>query len=185
MNAHMRSHLLSSSLCLLLLSGWAPCAPGQGVFEFSNPNAPTYVGTYGGTLAGPGIWGQALVGTDTNSLTPMGFPAQHRSDGLLIGQLIGVLAPPYSVVFVQLAAWDGVTWGTSFASVPAGQLGLTDIVPVELVMATDPSIYLPHFHQSAVVPLVPEPSVAVLALAGMAALWCRTRIGGTRTKANP
>jgi hypothetical protein len=104
-----------------------------------------------------------------SSLTPLGLPHQHQANGLILSEIIGVpFANFYTYVQVQMAVWDGTLWGASFASVPASQLGFTDIVPVEVVMPLDAFYYTSQFTQSAVVPPVPEPSA--FALAGVATL---------------
>jgi hypothetical protein len=154
---------------------------GQGTFAFYNPGAPTLLNN--GQTAGPGIWAQALVGLTNDSLTPLGYPVQHRVGGIVYPQSIAVpFAPAYSYVQVQMAVWDGTVWGTSFTSIPPSQLGFTDVVPVFLVQFYDVHFYSPLFTQAAVLPPVPEPSVSALAMAGMAAVWWRARIDA-RTKA--
>ncbi len=138
-------------------------ALGQGAFSFWNPGAPTYVGVLGGAVAGPGIYGQALVGLTTNSLAPLGVPIQHNVNGIVTPQAIGVdFAPTYSYVQVQMAVWNGTVWGTNFSNVPGNQFGFTDIVPVQIVFPTDAFWDQPHFLQSAVVPFIPEPSTSAL-----------------------
>jgi hypothetical protein len=72
----------------------------------------------------------------------------------------------YTYVQVQLAVWDSTLWGTNITSVAPGQVGYSDIVPVEVVRGTDPFLYSPHFTQSAVVPNAPEPGVVGLAFFG-------------------
>jgi hypothetical protein len=152
------------------------CAFGQGIFTFWNPNAPTYIGVLGGPFAGSGIEGQALVGLTQGSLTPMGVPTEHQSNGLVPRQFIGLPSvAPFTDVQVQMAVWDGTLWGTDITRVPANQLGFTDIVPVELVPASFPSYFSPQFMQSAVVPGIPEP--AAVSLVGLGAvLWLRLRV---------
>jgi hypothetical protein len=148
----------------------------QGVFWFWNPGAPTYLLMLGGQLAGPDIWGQALIGTMPDSLSPVGFPRDHRANGLLPQIGLGTPYDAYTIVQVQMAVWDGTIWGTNFATVPTNQFGFTDIVPVELVQGTDLLYYSPQFTIPAVVPPVPEPSQFVLAGAGILAwFWIRGR----------
>ena len=158
-------------LFCIVLSAWPQLtAQAQGVFLFYNPGAPTYLGTLGGPLAGPGIWGQALVGLTSDSLAPLGPGLEHRVGGLLPGWDISVpYANFYTYVQVQLAAWDGSVWGTNFAGVPANQIGFTDVVPVQVVIPTDGIWYSPRFNESAVVPPVPEPSPVAIAVAGSVA----------------
>jgi hypothetical protein len=164
----LRGGYILTGLCLSLT------ADGQGTFRFFNPGAPTLL--YNGQTAGPGIWGQALVGLTNDSLTPLGLPAQHRTNGIIYPQSIGVpFAPDYTYVEVQMAVWDGTIWGTDFANVPASQLGFTDIVPVLVISVWAPNEHSRFFTQSAIVPLVPEPTVVALALAGAGALCLRTR----------
>jgi hypothetical protein len=151
----------------------------QGTFVFYNYQDPTRIGSPTGPIAGPGIWGQALVGLTSGSLVPLGLPAEHTSFGIVPRQDMTVpFAPPYTVVQVQMAAWDGTVWGTDFARVPPDQLGFTDIVPVLLVDPLDPSPGYPHFTQPAVVP-IPEP--VTLALAGLAATLATRRRLTSRT----
>jgi hypothetical protein len=156
-----------------LLLGWSERLPAQGYFEFWNPGAPTYVGYLGGPRAGPEIRAQALVGSTSDSLTPLETPTVHSISGNGLIVPLGVDVPfsgYYTYVQVQMAVWDGLLWGTNFANVPASQIGYTDIVPVFLVHATDGTIYSPRFTQSAVVPDAPEPGVVELAVFGGAAL---------------
>jgi hypothetical protein len=180
MHPEPRTTLNPAQHLLIALPLLCACASnGQGVFTFYNPAAPTLL--HNGGIAGPGIWGQALVGVASNSLSPVGLPAQHQANGILQPQLVSVTtAPFYTYVQVQMAVWDGAIWGPDFASVPANQLGFTDIVPVFLVLPADPTYDHPHFMRPAVVPLVPEPSVGVLAFAGVAAFYWRTSIGRAR-----
>lgn len=140
----------------------------QGYFLFRNPDAPTHIGSLDGPLAGSNVYAQALVGVTADNLVPVGSPTFHLQ-GFVFG--VGVTVPfaaPGSFVEVQMAAWDETLWGANFATVPTGQLGLTDIVRVWL---TDPVQQpdWPSFTQSAIVP-VPEPSVfALILVAGSAA----------------
>jgi hypothetical protein len=150
----------------------------QGTFLFWNLGQPTRLGTLGGPVAGPGIWGQALVGLTMDSLTPLGSSLEHGPDGRVAPEGLEVpFADAGTRVLVQMAAWDGRVWGTAFSGVPPNQLGFTDIVPVALVPFFGLQEY-PHFTSPAVVPEVPEPSATALALLGGAALLvhlCRRR----------
>ena len=161
---------------ILLAVGLTLHACGQGVFDFFNDTAPTHLGTFDGPLAGQGIWAQALGGFTTNSLMPVGVPVEHGAGGLLsyIQEIQVPWAPPRAIIFVQMAAWDGTLWGTSFTAVPANQIGFTDVVSVGLVTPTG-NTQSPQFTQPAIVPAVPEPSVLVLAVLGGAILIFRRR----------
>jgi len=163
-------------LLLLVLLPWLPL-PGnsQGNFELSTRTARTRIGSINGPLAGRGIWGQALAGLTADSLTPVGFPSEHYTNGWVVGETIIVpFADANTTVLVQMAAWDGRVWGTAFAGVPSNQLGFTDIVPV--LLATPLGLgEIPQFTSPAVVPLVPEPSAAALVLLGGAALLVHLR----------
>jgi hypothetical protein len=163
-------------LLLLVLLLWLPLPRNsQGVFYLSTRTARTRLGSTNGPLAGPGIWGQAMAGFTVDTLTPVGVPAQHITNGLVFNQEISVpFADAYRTVLVQMAAWDGRVWGTSFAGVPPNQLGFTDIVPVYLVTPLGLQDF-PQFSSPAVVPLVPEPSATTLAMLGGAALLVHLR----------
>ncbi len=179
MKYHFKSYVSHCALLCSLCLFQPAHSRGQGVFTFWNPGAPTYVGVWGGPLAGPGIWAQALVGLTTNSLSPLGLPEEHGLNGLVWGQSIGVPdAPFYSYVQVQMAVWDGTVSETNYANVPANRIGFTDIVPVEVVRPTDLTDFSPHFSQSAVVPLIPEPSTFLLLfLTGCVGIARRIRRG--------
>jgi len=75
-------------LLLLVLLPWLPL-PGnsQGTFYLSTRTARTRIGSTNGPLAGPGIWGQALAGFTADSMTPVGFPSEHYTNGLVGGPL--------------------------------------------------------------------------------------------------
>jgi len=62
--------MLRTTLAALLLL-WLPSdMRSQGILTFyNNPGAPTYLISTNGSFAGPGIWGQALVGLTADSLT--------------------------------------------------------------------------------------------------------------------
>ena len=147
----------------------------QGTFLPGIPFVPTRLGTTNGPLAGPGIWGQFLVGLTPDSLTPVGTPLNHRPTGFLSGEIITVPFIPGGIfAYIQLVAWNGTLWGTSLADVPLDQLGQTDIILHPFTQ--DPqTAFAPRFTQGAVVPAVPEPSTFALAALGAGALWCATR----------
>ncbi len=157
---------------LVLGSGLSTVSNGQGFFGFTNPNAATHIGSIDGPLADADIWGQALAGLTPDSLTPVGIPRQHYR-GYVVG---GDTFVPFSIpgfppkVFVQMAAWDGEVWGGDFTKVPSTQIGYTDIVLVQLDVPPGPLLQ-PNWTQSAIVPLVPEPSTWLLAVLGTV-LWC-------------
>jgi hypothetical protein len=149
----------------------------QGEFIFFNGTARTRIGTIDGPLAGQGIWAQMLAGTNTLSLTPVGFPLEHTSNGIA-SPLLHVVVPhiaPHETAYIQMVAWDGTLWGTTLASVPLDQLGRTDIVPVWLSSGQFPDVtFGPQFTQPAIVP-IPEPSTVALAVVGAGVLWFTTR----------
>ena len=160
----------------LLLVNWLLlipfCAQGQGILFFSNPGAPTHIGSVDGPLAGPGIWAQLLAGLTTDSLTPVGAPAEHiRNGGVLGGQITVPGIDGGTTVHVQMLAWNGTQWGTSLNGVPPDQIGSTDIIPVRLSYSFEPVPGL-FFGQSAIVP-IPEPSVWSLAMLGTGAVLVR------------
>jgi hypothetical protein len=180
---------LIQSICIMITLAYCCTGRSQGVFLFFNPDRPTLLAN--GQAAGPGIWGQALVGLTNSSLTPVGFPAEHQANGIILSQTIEVpFSFFYTYVQVQMAVWDGTIWGTDFASVPPSQLGFTDIVPVLLVQPLDPNYNVPFFTRSAVVPVVPEPSAGIFTLVAMLALRWKTviaRLGASpwlKTKEN-
>ena len=107
----------------------------QGYFAFTlNVEAPTHLGSIDGPLAGPGIWAQMLAGLVPDSLTPVGWAAEHQPGGLVNSGAAEIFVPfsrhdpgyGQGDVFVQMVAWDGTVWGTSLADVPLNQLGHTD-----------------------------------------------------------
>lgn len=153
----------------------------QGMFLFSNVRAPTRIGAVDGPLAGPGIWAQMLVGTNSESLTPVALPREHRGNGFVSG-FTTITVPDIdggTLAYVQMWAWDGARWGTSLAGVPNDQLGKTDIVPIFLTFSFDPQ-FAPLFNQSAIVP-IPEPSAFALTVVGAGVLWFAAR---TRRRAS-
>src|SRR5688572_27779625 len=125
-------------------------ASAQGLFDVFNPFAHTHVGSLLGPEAGPGYWGQMLVGLTPDSLTPVGMPLEHRANGTILGGIVAVPGIDGGMTaFVQMWAWNGALWGTSLNGVPPDQFGKTDIVPVSLTFSFDPQ-YPPLFNQSAI-----------------------------------
>jgi MYXO-CTERM domain-containing protein len=167
-------HLFNLSL-VFLLSSIALDVDAQGSFVFNNLSAPTRIGASNGPLAGAGIWGQMLAGSNVNSLFPVGSPAEHFPNGIADGGRVmvpGIAA--YNYAQVQMVAWDSAFWGTSLAGVPTDQLGRTDIVSVFLTTGVFPDVaFLPQFTQPAIVPPIPEPSVWALAVLALGALGMR------------
>ena len=159
----------------LLFFGWILSAFGQGTFWFWNISARTRIGSVDGLLAGPNIFGQMLVGQTPDSLTPIGMPEAHNGNGLINGGTISVGGIGGGVTaYLQLVAWDGNRWGSSIESVPAGQFGMTDIVP-HILSPPSQASFAPQFTQPAIVP-IPEPSTISLAvLGGLSLLFFRRR----------
>ncbi len=161
---------------LLGLAIASETARGQGILGLRNvdPGNPdwsvlTRISSPDGPLAGPTILAQFLAGKTVDSLAPVGDVLYHNTGSVRGGSVAVPGISYYEVAQVQMVAWDGSLWGSSFTGVPADQLGKTDIVPVEL---GDPKIGLPaypHFTQGAVVP-IPEPSTLALAALGATAL---------------
>jgi hypothetical protein len=162
-------------LPLLLLSP-LPDAHSQGGFILANYMVPTRLGTTDGPLAGPDIWGQALGGFTVDSLLPLGTPIEHDTGGVLSSfpTIVVSWAPIGSIIFVQMAAWNGSLWGTDLANVPLDQRGATDVVQVRLVSPT--ALHeVPQFTQSAIVPPVPEPTAFTFLACGWICVSCLLR----------
>ncbi len=173
---------MNLQLLLLLVLSVASSTYSQGTFQFYNPTAPTRIGSLDGPLAGTGIWGQALIGTSVDSLSPFGMPLEHEANGVVPPIIIavpGVFAG--ESVFVQMAVWDGHVWGNSLADVPANQIGYTDIVPRVLASPTQPNLF-PDFTEPAVVPAVPEPGFLSMTILGGMALFCAVNWDRCRRK---
>jgi len=143
---------------LLLFALLCPMLAHGACFAFDSDSAPTRLGSLDGPLAGSGIWAQALAGVTPDNLTSLGVSTEHVEAGEISPEQI---CPPFANpdtgagwVYVQLAAWDGRVWGTNFANVPTNQLGLTDIVRVELNVPPGFDM-TPNFTQPAVVPPAP------------------------------
>ena len=164
---------MNKCLIAILAALFSPVQAGsQGIFTLYNTGAQTRLGSVDGPLAGPGIWGQALVGINESSLSPLGPALEHDSLGA-VGPITlsvpGVFAG--EDVFVQMAAWDGTVWGTSFGQVPGNQIGYTDVLSIGLVSGQGLPAEVTRFTKPAVVPPVPEPGVlAMIVLGGMAML---------------
>jgi hypothetical protein len=153
--------------------GFEATVPGQ--FQFVNVYAPTRIGTLDGPLAGRGIWGQMEAGLTADALFPIGRPAEHVTNGLLSGGIVSVPGTrPCEVAYVRMVAWDGRLWGTALAGVPPDQLGATDTILMAL--GGEPlceTLFIPPFHQPAVVPVTEPHSLTVLLLGsgGVALFW--------------
>ncbi len=164
----------------------------QGTFLLSNGSAPTRLYDIDGPFAGPGILGQMLAGPAPESLSPVGMPLDHLSDGWIFSPGIVVVpgVPCLETAYFQFVAWDGRVWGSDSSLVPDNQIGRTDVVPLTLSGAGDPNCSgfptsAPYFTRPAVVPAVPEPSTWVLLALGV--FWIlRLRIGrGKRMESHP
>jgi hypothetical protein len=171
-------------LITVLLSSLAAIGHGQGLFVFSNPGAPTRIGSTNGPLADSTLWAQMLVGETADSLTPVGTAVPHVRNGGVFG---GIITVPNiegaRSVYAQMLAWNGDLWGTSLAAVPLEQRGETDIVRMSLAFPFDP-LASPFFTRGAVVP-IPEPSTWLLAMLGTGALVVRFGRRRSHTLASP
>ncbi len=168
---------------LLVAFSLARAAYSQGNFMFYNPTAPTHVGSLNGPLAGPGVWGQALVGTTVDSLSPLGVPLEHQANGVVPATVMtvpGVFAG--EDVFVQMAAWDGTVWGASLSAVPPNQIGYTDVLSLGLVTGGGQPLQVTRFTTPAVVPSVPEPGFLSMTILGGMALFCAVNSDRCRRK---
>ncbi len=172
----MQNSLILSTLCLILVPATARSQGIEGVVWFSNWRAPTRMGSVYGPLAGNGVWGQMLIGTSPDSLSPIGPVVQHSSAGILYGGPLDVPGTtPGDTRYVQIRAWDGRLWGGSWEEVPASQFGATDVILTTLLAPSSPLIP-PEFTQPAVVPPIPEPTVWALgSLGGALAVLCKRR----------
>jgi hypothetical protein len=174
MNQNPPRRFMQGCCFWLALCLWSSCkVHGQGTFAFYNGGAPTLL--YNGQTAGPGIWGQALVGLTNDSLTPMGCPSPHRVGGLIYPEPIYPPFPGGTYVQAQMAVWDGTIWGVSSPTFQPASL--VSQISCQCSSSGQPSqtTSTQHFTQAAVVPLVPEPSVAVFSLVGGALCWGRVR----------
>ncbi len=157
----------------------ASSAIAQGTFLFSNRTAPTRLGSIDGPLAGPGIWAAMLVGQSPETLVQIGPELEHAANGLIRGAAV-ITVPgvfPGMSAYIQMAAWDGTVWGTSYSAVPPNQVGRTDTV-LHVLAGTSGGLppIEPGFTRPAVVPPVPEPSAWLLAMLG--GCWASTRRPG-------
>jgi hypothetical protein len=158
--------LIASLLLLGALNGVS-----QGVLNLNNIYAPTHIGSIDGPLAGSAIWAQFFAGTGADALGPVGAPVPHLDNGgagtgFVFGGLITLPGVQEGqTAYVEMLAWDGMRWGALLSGVPRDQLGTTDTVPVVLGGLFGPPPPIPHFTQSAIVP-VPEPSVLAMAITG-------------------
>lgn len=152
-------------------------ARAQYDFYFINYTALTHIGSLDGPFAGPDIWAQAFAGATPEDLQLVGSPAQHsRGSGLVWGGLLTVPeADFFGTAYVQMYVWDGVMWGTDFSQVPAEWLGSTDVGTVSLGGLYGPPPGTPRFFESAIVPVVPEPSTVALAVIGGVLLFVLRR----------
>ncbi len=141
----------------------------QGEFIATNGSAPTRLGVIDGPLAGPNILALFLAGSTVDSLAPVGVPAGHINGTIFKPGVVPFL-PCGAIAQMQMVAWDSTVWGDSLDRVPAGQLGRTDIVPVNLSCAPVARTG-PVFRTPAIVPAVPEPCSWMLVLLGGFWIW--------------
>jgi hypothetical protein len=185
-SASMKVILLTLIASFTLAGAGVPAGYAQGTFLFYNGSAPTRLGSIDGPFAGYGIWAQMLVGRTAEDLQPIFIALEHSPDGVVGGVVrvtvdgIGCLETAY----IQMVAWDGVYWGTTLENVPLDQLGRTDIVPHPLGGCKLLPVFAPDFTQPAIVPPIPEPSMASIYLVGTALAFaaylgrsCRQRGG--------
>ena len=160
---------MKAIFCLVLIvTLFSIDADAQGVcIGVATGNVRTRVGSVDGPFAGANTWGQFFAGPTTESLVPVGLASPHSNGSIFAGVVTVPGAPAFTTAFIQLVAWDSVRWGTTFAAVPAHQLGRTDI---GTVLLTDGVILLaPQFTQPAIVP-IPEPSAWALAVVSTGAV---------------
>jgi hypothetical protein len=152
-------------------------AQGRILFV-NNSNSLTRLWSLDGPLAGPGIWAQMLAGPTAQSLSPVGAPAEHVGMGFVRGvgsAIIEVPTVPCNTLgYAQMVVWDGRLWGTDYASVPANQLGATDVVAVWMNCFPYPA-YAPPFSQPAIVPIPEPPAWALWLPGGALVIWLRDR----------
>ena len=81
---------------------------------------------------GPELWATMLVGESPDRLFQIGLEKDHVPGGLLAYCLTDALSVPAILpgmsAYIQMAAWDGTVWGTSYSAVPPNQVGRTDTV---------------------------------------------------------
>jgi len=145
----------------------------QGFFLGANSSVPTRIGTMDGSLAGAGYWAQFIVGTNLDSLTPVGMALEHANGRIVISEILVPGIDGGRFAYLQMVAWNGILWGTSLDSVPQDQLGRTDVVFHYLAYSFQPS-FTPSFTQPAIVP-VPEPSTFASSALGIGVLWLASR----------
>lgn len=128
-------------------------------------------------LEGPAYLAQPYAGLSPDSLSPVGIALAFRTGeqaGYVTLQVVEVFgALGGTVVYAQLRAWEARAGSSFEAAVAAGgKYGLSNIVPIEAVMAPgSPSV--PVGLQSFC--LVPEPRAGVLLAPGGAALALAAR----------
>ena len=161
--------------------GAAPLTTGAAVtLENDSANHPIYYQTLGNPAAGPGFYVQILGGPDSNSLQPIARLAETQSIftigtgdnppgffGVSVGIVPGVIER--ATASFQVLAWTGAA---SFET--ASQRVASGIFTQETGSSDPPSPPAPtllQFPANLVIPAVPEPSVWVLCLVGLAGLY--------------
>ena len=156
-------------------------ALAQGQFNFGNRvtvagiDAKVFMPDGSTPLSGAGYWAQAYVGTDLESLQPVGTPVNFRT-GAAAGYISSVIVttqfPGGTKVWVEMRAWEAPAASYEAALADGRMFGKSD--PIQLTVAEAPNpppdmVGLKSFS------LVPEPSTMALGLLGAAALMLRRR----------